>query len=675
MQEHYDFQRNAISALENGDHVLVSAPTSSGKTRIAEHLLQQKRTSVIYTAPTKALCNQKFIDFSDLYYDIGLLTGDREINENALHLVVTTEILLKMLVLNDTRIGEAGYYVFDEFHFIGDLNRGHVWEECILKCPQNTRMLFLSATIPNVAEICEWLKTCTNQPVRLICETHRPVPLEMCLYQRNGTRAEMDQRVYLARHETGRRRSDWIQLVQWLKKEELTPAIVFVFNRWSCHEHANYIRSINFLTDAQRSYVNRKIQNIPMIDSLRESLLQGVGVHHSGLTTEIREVVELLTSKGVLRCIFATETLAIGLNMPTRTVVFESLTKHEGFARLLTPAEFAQLIGRAGRKGFDTKGTVVFPWWISSLDIDQLLFKELPRITSQLQITPQLILHHDEEILHRSFRAFSQKILITGETCTATPDQLELFDLSKYLPYYKFPKNLLSKKKFRAARFGLCAQGGYVDLFSPVKCFHFLAFADSKHKPISLKKYLIQTKTLWYLENENRIYALMAKRPGPQIVNISQIALSKRRKDNFLVQEFFEWADTESILMEHKIVQGGACYAAARAFYAVDPIEAVEFITSKKFSQCSPMELLYFLTNSLECKNITATQLIDCVETSTNEVAREYEIFEGDLISAIMRIKNLISEYQMAVTLLVGEKSEALTKLAISLLGVVKMKG
>lgn len=651
-----EFQQKAIHALKKGWHVLVSAPTSSGKTCIAEHLLQQDTSGVIYTAPTKALCNQKFVEFYEKGYDVGLLTGDRCINEEAIHTVATTEILLKLLVQNNNRIGEVAHFVFDEAHFLGDRYRGHVWEECILKCLPGTQMLFLSATIPNSTEICSWLNRCTQHHVELVVETKRPVPLEMCIFQRDGTFAATAHRNY--KNSPGRRRSDWIQLCYNLKRDDLMPAVIFIFNRWECHLSAQAVASVDWLTKAESSCVLREIKNLKMDDGLRNALLRGVGVHHSGLTPSVRESVEVLTQKGILRVVFATETLAIGLNMPTRTVVFSSLNKPDeesGTQRLLTPAEYKQLIGRAGRRGYDTKGTVIFPWWIPSVDLDRLLDADLPRIKSQLRITTQLVLHHEETILGRAFLTYPHIIERSDEEeklWGQHKDHIDLYTLSRHAPIYKF-----TRKAVKNAAYALTANG-FAKICKKVPK-DAIALANKKQTLLPLQKFILPEKTLWYLENRYRIHALVASKPGPPPENIAEMTERKKCWDEYLVPERKAWAQVEDTLQKNGFFLGSQKLQAARYFYAVDPIKAVEFLTSGGLQSNTSVEILLIFCSFLNCK-CEPTIFEECLKKGTTLAAEENFVFEGDLINTVLRVHNVIHEFQLACEVLFTEKSKVL---------------
>lgn len=635
------FQREAIEALKSGCHVLVSAPTSSGKTLIAEHLLKQDVSSVLYTTPTKALCNQKFMEFNEKGYDVGLKTGDRDLNEDALHLVMTTEILLKMLVQFDDRIAESAFYVFDEFHYIGDKSRGHVWEECMLKV-QRVQVLCLSATISNAKQIQSWITHCTGKDVALIVESKRPVPLELKIMQKDGTLSW--KRSY--ERPKGNRRSDWIHVCQSLNENLLMPAIAFVFNRQECHEHAEAAASIDWLTSAQSSCVLRELQNVQVHENLRRQMLRGVGVHHSGLIPEVREATERLTAKGVLRIVFATETLAIGLNMPTRTIVFASLNKHDEEQRLLTTTEYTQLIGRAGRRGHDPVGTVIFPWWIPGTDIDQLVNVELPPVVSQLQVTTHLVLHHEREILGQTFRLFPQTVQrrIDSKAKLADPDLLMLHRLSLHLPFYKkLPKKILNKAKFALT------PNGYKELEQNQQ---ILSLADINHKPLPLKKYTLPHKTIWYLEHETQIKHLTASRPGSPPRDIAEMSRIARRLENYLALEEKQWDEQVDWLDQMGYTLGSLKLQAAKYFYAVNPIDAVEYLTHGMMSQ-NPKDIVEFLSSLLNCRCQEA--LPACLEQGTKEVAEEYLVFEGDLIASKLRLRNLLREFQHAANVIMPD--------------------
>lgn len=403
------FQSESVKCLEKNESVLVAAHTSAGKTVVAEYaiaLALRAKQRVIYTSPIKALSNQKFRELESEFSDVGLMTGDVTINKNASCLVMTTEILRSMLYRGSEIVREVGWVIFDEVHYMRDKERGVVWEETIILVPQNVKFVFLSATIPNAREFSEWIANLKNQPCHTIYTGTRPVPLNHFLFPSGGNRLhlivdgkgqfQMDAfeaaMAELGSNKTdkltgggpsslSRRRSrgssdkqgksDCFKVVNMIMKKNYQPVIVFSFSRRDCESLAMQMAKLdlnnkeeqdlidNVFTNAI-SALNQEDQKLPQITAILPLLQRGVGIHHSGLLPIIKEVVELLFQEGLLKCLFATETFAMGLNMPARTVVFTSMRKYDGEqTRFMLGGEYIQMSGRAGRRGIDDRGIAI----------------------------------------------------------------------------------------------------------------------------------------------------------------------------------------------------------------------------------------------------------------------------------------------------------------------------
>lgn len=424
-----EFQKLSIASIEKDETVLVSAHTSCGKTVVAEYAIAQalqNRQRVIYTSPIKALSNQKYRELQEEFGDVGLMTGDVTIGPEASCLVMTTEILRNMLYRGSEIIREVHWVIFDEIHYMRDRERGVVWEEAIILLPGHVRMVFLSATIPNAREFAEWIATIQKQAVHVVSTDRRVVPL-VHYVRTDGTYLVKDTRFHLRefnlamgrvppRKETGR-------LLQEVLEEVDTPAVVFSFSRKDCEDHAIRTRR-DFLTEDNKEQVRTIFENavaslrpedrcLPLIERMLPLLLRGVGIHHSGLLPIIREVVELLFQESLIRVLFATETFAIGLNMPAKTVIFTSLRKFDGTSRrLLTPGEFIQMSGRAGRRGIDEKGVAIciLTEELTEAEIRGVFSSQADRLVSAFRLTYNMVLNllrveglDAEYLLGRSF--------------------------------------------------------------------------------------------------------------------------------------------------------------------------------------------------------------------------------------------------------------------------------
>jgi ATP-dependent RNA helicase HelY len=402
-----DFQVAACRALGTGSGVLVAAPTGSGKTVVGEfavHLALAQGRKCFYTTPIKALSNQKYADLVRRYDNqtVGLLTGDNSINGEAPVVVMTTEVLRNMLYTGSQALVGLGYVVLDEVHYLADTSRGAVWEEVIIHLPESVRVVALSATVSNAEEFGEWLDQ-VRGGTAVIVDEHRPVPLWQHVLVGNRlydlftddehTRVNPDllrvaQRdAWLERKAPGRpsrggRRPRRLPLayrpdvISRLDAAGLLPAITFIFSRAACDAAVQQCLSAGLrLTTPEESELiqqtaERRIADIPAEDlavlgyaDWRDGLRRGIAAHHAGMLPVFKEIVEELFASGLVGVVFATETLALGINMPARTVVIERLDKWNGETHAnLTAGEYTQLTGRAGRRGIDVEGHAVVLW-------------------------------------------------------------------------------------------------------------------------------------------------------------------------------------------------------------------------------------------------------------------------------------------------------------------------
>jgi ATP-dependent RNA helicase HelY len=414
-----EFQIRACKELEDGNGVLVAAPTGSGKTLVGEfavHLALEQGRKCFYTTPIKALSNQKFNDLVARYGAdrVGLLTGDNTINGEAPVVVMTTEVLRNMLYAGSGTLAGLGFVVMDEVHYLADRFRGAVWEEVIIHLPESVALVSLSATVSNAEEFGDWLNTVRGSTTTIV-EERRPVPLyqHVMVGRRmldlfaddgeTGTDARVNpELVRVARDDwrsgrtSDRRRRDdrsragargqrgprrpylpsRFDVVDRLDAQALLPAIVFIFSRVGCDAAVTQCLNANLrLNNAEereqvRAFVEQRCANIPDEDlhvlgyhDFLDGLTRGIAAHHAGMLPTFKECVEQLFAAGLCKVVFATETLALGINMPARSVVIEKLTKWNGETHAdITPGEYTQLTGRAGRRGIDVEGHGVVLW-------------------------------------------------------------------------------------------------------------------------------------------------------------------------------------------------------------------------------------------------------------------------------------------------------------------------
>ena len=411
------FQRAACAALDEDRSVLVAAPTGAGKTVVAEFAvflaMREPGAKVFYTTPIKALSNQKYQELADEWgpAEVGLLTGDTNLNSSARIVVMTTEVLRNMLYADSPLLDRLAYVVMDEVHYLADRFRGAVWEEVIIHLPEQVRLVSLSATVSNAEEFGDWLQAVRGDTDVIVSED-RPVPLEqhalvkaklIDLFDSSGQAAtnrvnpELQRlaraggRSISSRSARGRRggdrgryhqssqgsgRVERPEVIELLHGKHLLPAIVFIFSRAGCDQAVRQVlRSGIRLTDTAerdeiRAIVEERARMLRDEDlavlgywEWLEGLERGVAAHHAGMLPAFKEVVEELFQLKLLKVVFATETLALGVNMPARSVVLEKLEKFNGEARVpITPGEYTQLTGRAGRRGIDVEGHSVIQW-------------------------------------------------------------------------------------------------------------------------------------------------------------------------------------------------------------------------------------------------------------------------------------------------------------------------
>jgi ATP-dependent RNA helicase HelY len=397
-----DFQIEACHAVEDGKGVLVAAPTGAGKTVVGEFAAFSalaKGKKCFYTTPIKALSNQKFAEFCEKFgeHRVGLLTGDTNINSEAEILVMTTEVLRNMLYANSSTLANLGCVVMDEVHYLADKFRGAVWEEVLIHLMESVQVISLSATVSNAEEFGEWLGEVRGETAIIVSE-HRPIPLYQHVLIGNrmidlfsqpgkinpeilGLEREAMRKVRIPRH----RREQWgaqesrlsrAEIIEKLQRENMLPAITFIFSRLGCDSAVKQCLLSNIkltsseereeiIATAKKYTANLAEEDLEVLayQDWITALERGIAAHHAGLLPSFKGAVEDLFQRGLVKAVFATETLALGINMPARTVVLEKLTKWNGESHVpITPGEYTQLTGRAGRRGIDIEGNAVVQW-------------------------------------------------------------------------------------------------------------------------------------------------------------------------------------------------------------------------------------------------------------------------------------------------------------------------
>ncbi len=455
-----DFQYQAIAALDSGKSVVVCAPTGSGKTLIGEYAIHRALATgrrVFYTTPLKALSNQKLRDFRRIFgaENVGLLTGDLSLDRDAPILVMTTEIFRNMLY--GTPIGEVGTsiagvetVVLDECHYMNDPQRGTVWEESIVYCPPSVQLVALSATIANSQQLADWIAT-VHGPTELVYSDFRPVPLKYYYCNTKGLFPLLDDSGKRVNPRLRPRRSvDPKQkrkdapatafVVSQLQQRDMLPAIYFIFSRRGCDRAVSELANVSLLNAEETQRLKAQIDDFlaanPEAGRLGqvEPLYRGIAAHHAGILPAWKGLVEELFQQGLIKVVFATETLAAGINMPARTTVISSLSKRTDRGhRLLAPSEFLQMAGRAGRRGMDTLGHVALvetPFeglreavYLATAEADPLESQFTPSYGMVMNLLQTHTLSQAQELIERSFGQYCANFAFA-------PQQKELLDIA-----------------------------------------------------------------------------------------------------------------------------------------------------------------------------------------------------------------------------------------------------
>ncbi len=503
-----DFQKEAVDYINNGKSVVVCAPTGAGKTCIAESAIQkalEENTRLFYTTPLKALSNQKFYDFGRKYGagNVGLLTGDTSINRDAPIVVMTTEVFRNMLY--NTNFGslkdnlrDVKYVVLDEVHYMNDEQRGTVWEESIIYCPNNIQIIALSATVANSKQLCDWINT-VHSRTELVYTDFRPVPLRYFYYDsskpfeilplltpegRLNKRIKPEKKLNFHSRQA-KKRNSVKDLINVLHKKDMLPAIFFTFSRKKCDENMEKCSDINLITQKECEEIKKEVKEFLKDHTYLENnknleyLYNGVASHHAGLLPAWKLLVERLFQKGLIKVVFATETLAAGINMPARTTVISAISKRtDSGHRMLSANEFLQMSGRAGRRGMDKIGYVVVmgtqfqsPEEVADLvrsDANPLESQFSPSYSMVLNLMQNLELEQAKELILKSFGYFSSndrlKPIISqqikceqtlaklkSEKCPFNLTSQDLIEFNKlkekYIVYRKLTKTLLKQAK------------------------------------------------------------------------------------------------------------------------------------------------------------------------------------------------------------------------------------
>lgn len=484
-----DFQKEACNYIDEGKSVVVCAPTGAGKTVIAEHAIHialEKGKRVFYTTPLKALSNQKFNDFATKYgvNNVGLLTGDTSINRGAQIVIMTTEVFRNMLY--GTNFGsvtenmkDVKYVILDEVHYMNDEQRGTVWEESIIYCPTNIQIVALSATVANAAQLTDWINT-VHSKTELVNTDFRPVPLRFYYFDSSQPNTilplltpsgQLNSKIKAEKRQFHRgkmpQRSVVKDVVNALHEKDMLPAIYFTFSRKKCDEQMEKCAPLVLVTPKEQKRIKEIVdeyltENIYLYNNKHiEYILNGVASHHAGLLPGWKVLVEKLFQEGLIKVVFATETLAAGINMPARSTVISSISKRtDSGHRILTASEFLQMSGRAGRRGMDEIGyvTVVGTQFQTPEDVAELVLSDAnplesrfaPRYSMVLNLLQRFSLEEAKELILKSFGYFSSTTRLAPLLKQQEENQKTIDTLSEFTCHHKLSnQDLLDYNKIR----------------------------------------------------------------------------------------------------------------------------------------------------------------------------------------------------------------------------------
>jgi len=467
----YDrFQQEAIDFINEGNSVIVSAPTGAGKTAIAEHVINEClacKVGVIYTAPIKALSNQKFRDFQGQFKDsIGILTGDVSLNPDAPVLIMTTEIFRNKVLDEPDSLKKYSWIIFDEIHYIDNQERGTVWEESLIFLPKHMKILGLSATIPNIKQLAGWIESIHDKPIKTVIEDKRPVPLHFFYQCQN----EIVSNINNLKRFRGVKSNKLHSLIDYVRQDEGLPCIYFAFGRRRCEEMALELSNYNFLNGKEKSQILNLYEDLSIRFDLKNErsareilplIQRGIAYHHAGMLPTLKEVIERLFTSRLLKVIFTTETFALGINMPSRSVIFDELRKFYGhYVRNLKTRDFYQMAGRAGRRGIDKEGFVYSRINLNRInpeEVKRIIYSTSEEVKSQLNTSYATILNLYEKYKDGLFKIYPLSLHYYQSRKHEQKDALRIFEsklsLLKDLGYI-YKDELTHKGKFAKTVYG-----------------------------------------------------------------------------------------------------------------------------------------------------------------------------------------------------------------------------
>ncbi len=760
-----DWQKWSLHAVVTGNHTLVTAPTGSGKTLPAEFTIQyfkQLKKKVIYTSPIKALSNQKFYDFTNKFKDIsfGLLTGDIKTNPDADVLIMTTEILRNNLYqakTNDDNTScldfeiniekDVGAIVFDEVHYINDADRGTVWEECFMLIPSCVQLVMLSATIDNPSKFASWIQNInSNKEVYLSTTEIRAVPLKhhfwfscnagsLKLIKDKEYRQELEKFIdkphsimndnkifdeplfhklkkhsnYLQKNQMFVKRQHVLNRVtDYLKKNELMPAIYFVYSRANAEKYAQEI-NFSLLDSYDDAHIPsiisnecekvlmklpnyKEYMNLPEYTTMVKLLEKGIAVHHSGILPVLREMIEMMFDKGYIRLLIATETFAVGLNMPTKTVVFTNLSKFDGStSRYLLSHEYTQQAGRAGRRGYDTKGVVIHLNNMFNLptptEYKQILNGSPQKLVSKFKISFNMILNMQymkmdqvdafaqKSIMHsdidKDIEHIKNDIDITLKELEAKKESVKLLrtdkeTIIKFIDLEKKLPTLTNKHRKKGEREISIIKDNFRFISQDKKSYEILFEIEDKYN--KLQNQLHNTET-YITESSNKVAAILKSNnfiESDNNISLRGIIACQIKEIHCLaftdfLEEFnylhdFNYKEIVGILScftnvnvndeykafgiqtDYENVKKAISFIVKKMEYYYDEEVNYNVFTGSEYT--IHYDLVDYMIKWCDCSNEPESKLL------IQKLYDEKNIFLGEFIKAILKVNNIVTELE-----------------------------
>lgn len=725
------FQKFAIHAIDKHENVLVTAKTGSGKTLVGEYQIKvslSKGKRVFYTTPIKSLSNQKFNDLKEMGLDVGIMTGDVKFAPQSQVVVMTTEILCNLLYKKGTpneqflelSLDDVDAVVFDEVHYINDPDRGKVWEQCLMLLPKGINLVLLSATIAKPEPFGEWLSSVRGTDVHLISTTYRIVPLvhmvddqiimdsrdkfHPAVYSQWLKKLEHDRKKLrdhkdevrdrrLGGYESGPVEKDtrdhsflhrMNEKVRELQEKNLLPALFFSFSRLKCEEYASKVEP-DLLTSSETAAVNNIVEfhlhryphviGSPQCHQLRDLLKKGIAFHHSGLLPMLKEIVEILFAKGLIKLLFATETFAVGINMPTKTVVFTSFKKHdEHGVRMLRTDEYIQMAGRAGRRGKDDKGFVYYlpdrePSTLQ--EVQQMMTGSQMTVQSRMKFDYDFILkagEHWKEIAEKSYWRQQHRRLVDRE-------RKELEDIEVFL----------EKTQSKIGSESVSDLYERCELELKVKNAVNAAKRDAQRQLEQWKNKHMGPfwKTLWELFQEVRTIQEQYHRKKDQLELLESYDREIHQKIEFLSKYGFDKLPLSQLaanvheghvlLMPYVFTRklfhtlNTEELVACLSCFILEEKEEDRYIQPMLISEQAKILLKNLNEIAIEMADEELVMQIECSHwrlssswiditlewmrgTSSNDICKKYEIYEGNFVRAMLKIANIVDEWVTLAT-------------------------